>query len=440
MSWAFVREGAAMSNELVTDVSAEAFARKLAHARSLPWFHALYPRILEVQGLADLHRLPVLAVEDESGDGLFSALGEASHRALGGGLTLTSGGSTGNRKQITHSWAFNAAIVPLGARMFGGTDERPESVMNCLTAGEMQGAFQYASAIVQHIGARLLPAGSQMGVQRVAELIQTHKADALICTPSFAAALFNHETAGLGSLKWLYYIGEPSSKTLRDQLARDWPALKIRSLGYSSTETGPIGFQCAHLEHGFYHLHADAMLLEVVDPLTLQAVAEEQTGEFLLTPLLPDHVPLLRYRIGDRGRVLRTVKKCACGSSMPVLALEGRVESSIKLGGALITQSQVLHVLRQLLPQLQATDVQVQIDRRPEGARMRLVIAEDILTADTQSIIEDALQVEGQASALLRLPGVLGLEVKRLARQEFETTLAGKTPFFVTLEQTPAPS
>ena len=429
-----------MSNELVTDVSAEAFARKLAHARSLPWFHALYPRILEVQGLADLQRLPVLAVEDESGGGLFSALGEASHRAPGGGLTLTSGGSTGNRKQISHSWAFNAAIVPLGARMFGVTDERPESVINCLTAGEMQGAFQYASAIVQHIGARLLPAGSQMGVQRVAELIQTHKADALICTPSFAAALFNHETAGLGSLKWLYYIGEPSSKTLRDQLARDWPALKIRSLGYSSTETGPIGFQCAHLEHGFYHLHADAMLLEVVDPLTLQAVAEEQTGEFLLTPLLPDHVPLLRYRIGDRGRVLRTVKKCACGSSMPVLALEGRVESSIKLGGALITQSQVLHVLRQLLPQLQATDVQVQIDRRPEGARMRLVLAEDSLTADTRSVIEDALQVEGQASALLRLPGVLGLEVKRLARQEFETTLAGKTPFFVTFEQTPAPS
>ncbi|EJM28204.1 phenylacetate--CoA ligase family protein [Pseudomonas sp. GM25] len=432
-----------MSNELVTDVSAEAFARKLAHARSLPWFHALYPRILEVQGLADLHRLPVLAVEDESGDGLFSALGEASHRALGGGLTLTSGGSTGNRKQITHSWAFNAAIVPLGARMFGGTDERPESVINCLTAGEMQGAFQYASAIVQHIGARLLPAGSQMGMQGVAELIHAHKADALICTPSFAAALFNHETAGavqLCSLKWLYYIGEPCSKTLRDQLARDWPALKIRSLGYSSTESGPIGFQCAHLEHGFYHLHADAMLAEVVDPLTLQAVAEEQTGEFLLTPLLPDHVPLLRYRIGDRGRILRTVTKCACGSSMPVLALEGRVESSIKLGGALITQSQVLHVLRQLLPQLQATDVQVQIDRRPEGARMRLVIAEDTLTVDTRSVIEDALQVKGQASALLRLPGVLGLEVKRLARQEFETTLAGKTPFFVTFEQTPAPS
>ncbi|ANI51755.1 phenylacetate--CoA ligase family protein [Pseudomonas sp. DR 5-09] len=432
-----------MSNEPITDVLAEAFANKLAHARSLSWFRALYPRILEVRGLADLHRLPVLAVEDESGGVLFSTLGEASHRAPGGGLTLTSGGSTGNRKQITHSWAFNAAIVPLGARMFGATDERPEVVVNCLTAGEMQGAFQYAAAIVQHIGARVLPAGSQMGVQRVAELIEAHKADALICTPSFAAALFNHEKVGavqLCSLKWLYYIGEPCSQTLRDQLARDWPMLKIRSLGYSSTETGPIGFQCAHLEHGFFHLHADAMLLEVVDSLTLQAVTEGEAGEFLLTPLLPDHVPLLRYRIGDRGRILRTVTKCDCGSSMPVLALEGRVETSIKLGGAIITQSQVLHALRQLLPQLQNTDVQVQIDRQPEGARMRLVIAEDALTANTQSVIEDALQVEGQASALLRLPGVLGLEVKRLARQEFETTLAGKTPFFVTTEKTPVPS
>lgn len=431
-----------MHNDPVADVSAEAFACKLAHARSLPWLHALYPRIQEVQGLADLHRLPVLAVEDESGGVLFSVLAQASHQAPGGGLTLTSGGSTGNRKQITHSWAFNAAIVPLGARMFGATDERPEVVINCLTAAQMQGAFQYASAIVQHVGARLLPAGSQMGVQRVAELIQAHMADALICTPSFAAALFNHEKVGavqLGSLKWLYYIGEPCSKTLRDQLARDWPMLKIRSLGYSSTETGPIGFQCAHLEHGFYHLHADAMLLEVVDSLTQQALAVEQTGEFLLTPLLPDHVPLLRYRIGDRGRILRTVTKCACGSSLPVLALEGRVETSIKLGGALITQSQVLHILRQFMPQLQAADVQVQIDRRPEGARMRLVIAEDALTADTQSVIEDALQVEGQASALLRLPGVLGLEVKRLAPQEFETTQASKTPFFVTLEQTPVP-
>ncbi|WP_339432336.1 MULTISPECIES: phenylacetate--CoA ligase family protein [unclassified Pseudomonas] len=421
-------------DRLVTD---QAFARKLAYARSLPWFCALCPQILQVQTLEDLHLLPIQAVEDESGGVLFSVLGEASHRTPGGGLTLTSGGSTGNRKHITHSWAFNAGIVPLGARMFGGEDERPGVVINGLTAGEMQGAFQYAAALVQHIGARLLPAGSLMGVQRIAELIESQAADALICTPSLAAALFNHndiDAAQLASLRWLYYIGEPCSQPLREQLARDWPALKIRSLGYSSTETGPIGFQCAHLEHGFYHLHADAMLIEVVDPLTLQAVADGNSGEFLLTPLLPDHVPLLRYRMGDRGRILRNVSSCACGSSFPVLELQGRVETTIKLGGAIITQRQVLDLLGQALAKLGPTDVQVQIHRRASGASLCVVIAEDKLYDGAQAAIEQALHNEVQVSALLRLPGVQGLQVLALARSGFQTNAAGKTPFFVELD------
>jgi len=71
---------------------------------------------------------------------------------------------------------------------------------------------------------------------------------------------------------------------------------------------------------------------------------------------------------------------------------------------------------------------------------MRLAIAEDRLTAVAHTFIEGALQVEGQTSALLSLPGVLGLEVRRLARQGFETTLTGKTPFFAELPQTPTKS
>ncbi|WP_242207952.1 MULTISPECIES: AMP-binding protein [unclassified Pseudomonas] len=418
----------------VQAAAAEAFARKLDYARSLPWFCTLCPPIQHVQTAEDLHRLPILAVEDDQGGLLFAHLSEASHRAPGGGLTLTSGGSTGNRKHITHSWAFNDSIVPLGARMFAASNDPPRVVINCLTPGEMQGAFQYAAAIVQHIGARLLPAGALMGMQRIAELIHSQAADALICTPSFAEALFNHadvDGVQLRSLRWLYYIGEPCRQPLREQLARDWPALNIRSLGYSSTETGPIGFQCAHLEHGFYHLHADAMLLEVVDPLSLQTVVDGEPGEFLLTPLLPDQVPLLRYRIGDRGRVLPSQSGCACGSALPILELQRRIETSIKLGGAIITQRQVLNVLAEALPELHASDVQVQIDRQADGAHLRLLIAQDRLPAAAERVIEQALHNEAQSNALLRLPGVLGLQVQRLPRGDFATTLAGKTPFFV---------
>ncbi|WP_244196550.1 hypothetical protein [Pseudomonas baetica] len=116
-----------------------------------------------------------------------------------------------------------------------------------------------------------------------------------------------------------------------------------------------------------------------------------------------------------------------------MLELEGRVETSIKLGGAIITQRQVLGVLRQALPDLHAVDLQMQIERQAGGARLLVVIARDKLPAGAESAIERELQRDKQACALLRLPGVLGLQVQRLERHEFETTLAGKTPFFFEL-------
>ena len=64
---------------------------------------------------------------------------------------------------------------------------------------------------------------------------------------------------------------------------------------------------------------------------------------------------------------------------------------------------------------------------------MCLVIAQDRLPAGAEAVIEQALLNEAQASALLRLPGVLGLRVQRLDRSGFETTSAGKTPFFIEL-------
>jgi len=73
----------------------------------------------------------------------------------------------------------------------------------------------------------------------------------------------------------------------------------------------------------------------------------------------------------------------------------------------------------------------VQIDRQADGAHLRLLIAEDRLPAAAERVIEQALHHEAQASALLRLPGVLGMQVQRLPRGDFATTLAGKTPFFV---------
>lgn len=96
----------------------------------------------------------------------------------------------------------------------------------------------------------------------------------------------------------------------------------VRHLGcpvveyYSAAETGPLALRCP--AGGGWH---------VLTPFVhVDAVPAPDTGEaLLLTDLRNDALPLLRYAVGDRGRVEAEVADCVCGLHTPrIRALEGR--------------------------------------------------------------------------------------------------------------------
>jgi phenylacetate-CoA ligase len=79
---------------------------------------------------------------------------------------------------------------------------------------------------------------------------------------------------------------------------------------YSTAETGPIGWECRQVAGRFHVLEPDVRV-------------EELEGELVVTRLRASVLPLLRYRPGDRGRVLPG--PCACGCRGPSIeALSGR--------------------------------------------------------------------------------------------------------------------
>jgi hypothetical protein len=89
---------------------------------------------------------------------------------------------------------------------------------------------------------------------------------------------------------------------------------------YSAAETGPLALRCPaaagwHVLTPFVHV---------------DAVAAPDTGEaLLLTDLRNEALPLLRYAVGDRGRVDPEITACACGLHTPrIHALEGRTSVS----------------------------------------------------------------------------------------------------------------
>jgi phenylacetate-CoA ligase len=96
---------------------------------------------------------------------------------------------------------------------------------------------------------------------------------------------------------------------------------------YSAMESLKIGFFCEQRK-GF-HLHDDLCHVTIAGPDGAE-VADGESGEIVLSNLVNRGSVLLRYRIGDLGRIAS--EPCPCGRSSRVLAeLEGRVSEYVTL-------------------------------------------------------------------------------------------------------------
>lgn len=94
---------------------------------------------------------------------------------------------------------------------------------------------------------------------------------------------------------------------------------------YGSGEFYSIAAECKN-QSGL-HIASDVRHVEVVDGD--QPVQGDDFGDLLVTDLLNHAFPLLRYRIGDRGRLLP--EKCKCGLPFPMMDyVKGRISDSIK--------------------------------------------------------------------------------------------------------------
>lgn len=88
---------------------------------------------------------------------------------------------------------------------------------------------------------------------------------------------------------------------------------------YGAQEFNRLGWNCSRFEG--LHLDADSAVLEVLDGEKPVAVGQE--GDLVFTGLLNPLMPLIRYRIGDMGRML--AKPCSCRRGLPLFEItEGR--------------------------------------------------------------------------------------------------------------------
>ena len=93
---------------------------------------------------------------------------------------------------------------------------------------------------------------------------------------------------------------------------------------YGSTQSvHPTAGTCEHvfgreLSQRVMHLHEHALLVEVLDPQTLEPTADGEVGEVVLTSIRRHATPLIRYRTGDMVRICPA--SCGCGRPFRTIA------------------------------------------------------------------------------------------------------------------------
>lgn len=158
------------------------------------------------------------------------------------------------------------------------------------------------------------------GLAEQAEFLRRCKADYLTTQPSMAEALAEHvvRAGSAPRLQAVLTIGETLTDEQR-QLFRQ--AFGARALDtYGCIEIGNIAAECPVC--GFYHVNAEAVLLEVLDERG-RTVAPGETGRAVLTALHNFAMPLIRYEIGDRVTLASRGNRCKRGLPS-IAAIAGR--------------------------------------------------------------------------------------------------------------------
>lgn len=146
--------------------------------------------------------------------------------------------------------------------------------------------------------------------------------------PTAAALLADEAEAGRLSIapRCVVTGGETLSAAVRARVAEVFGA-QVRN-SYGASEFLPMAWECSR---GHLHVNEDWLLLEPVDEHGRLLPPGVQSHSVLLTNLANHVQPLIRYDLGDQ--VTMVGERCACGSALPVIEVQGRADDVLQVPG-----------------------------------------------------------------------------------------------------------
>ncbi len=262
----------------------------------------------------------------------------------------SSSGTTGKPTVVGYSRKDLNDWAGLVARLLTAAGVLPDDIVHIAFGyGLFTGAFglHYGAEL---IGSAVIPM-SGGNTERQIMILKDYGATALVCTPSYALTLadriekMGHDARTYLSLRVGLFGGEPWSEEMRREIEQRLNIVATDNYGLSEIVGPGVAGECL-CKKGM-HIFEDHFLPEIINPETGEVLPPGEKGELVLTNIVQEAIPLIRYRTRDITRL--NYEPCACGRNLVRMEKTmGRSDDMLIIKGVNVFPTQIEEVLFQV--------------------------------------------------------------------------------------------
>ncbi|MBT2727116.1 AMP-binding protein [Bacillus sp. ISL-75] len=301
----------------------------------------------DIQQLSDVTKLPFTKKQnfrEQYPFGLFAVPMDEVVRVHGSSGTSGKPTIVGYTKNDIENWSVMVAraIVTAGGR-------KSDIFHNAYGYGLFTGGLglHYGA---EKLGAATLPI-SGGNTDRQITLINDLKPRGICGTPSYILNMAEKmEEMGIdpadNGIEYGIFGAEPWSEEMRATLEKKLKLKAVDIYGLSEVMGPGVAIECHEAQDGL-HIADDHFLIEVINPDTLEPVADGEVGELVFTSLTKEALPIIRYRTGDLAAITR--EKCKCGRTTTRMSrVKGRTDDMLIVRGVNVFPSEIERALLQV--------------------------------------------------------------------------------------------
>jgi phenylacetate-CoA ligase len=296
-----------------------------------------------VKTLEDIQKIPFTRKQDLRGGYPFGFFAVPMHKIV---RIHTTSGTTGKPTVVGYTrkdldtWS---DLIARNMTMIGVGEN--DVFQNMVNYGMFTGGlgFHYGA---EKIGMTVIPSATG-NTKRQIEMIKDFGVTTIHCTPSYAMHLSEvaeEMNMSLDSLKTGIFGAEPWSESVRRSLEKRLSLTAYDSYGLSELFGPGVAFECP--ERDGLHIWHDCFFVEIIDPMTGERLSDGERGELVVTPLVKEAMPLLRYRTGDVTFLMED--GCLCRRGQKIARITGRSDDMLVIRGINVFPSQIEHVLLEI--------------------------------------------------------------------------------------------